>query len=183
MTTLHHQTATGTIARRCAEAASLLLVAALFTACATRPPVPGQTDEIGFRINGVLVEFDRKVGGKWNAIVQEVQLDDGSTLVECFRINPDARNFIYDRHEWSSETEVRTMKVYLAVVEGAHWTHNGFAHLPANMDGSVKTTVGKGFNASYQHLYETRGKITAASAEYLTWRIDGGAHRLVVEAP
>lgn len=172
-----------TLRKLSVEAASWLLVAVLFAACASRPVVPGQTDEIGFRINGVLVEFDRKVGGKWNALVQEVHLDDGTALVECFRIDPDSNTFIYDRHRWSSQVEQRDMKVYLAVVEGAHWTHNGFAHLPENMDGSVKTTVSKNFNAAYNWTHETRGKITARSDEYLTWRIDADAHRLVVEAP
>ncbi len=159
------------------------MIALLLTACAAKPSVvPSQTDEIGFRIRGALVDFDRKVGGKWNAMVQEVTLDDGTHLVEAFRTEH-VGGYVVDRHAWPTDVEVRSMKVYLAVIIEADWSPIGFCHLPQNMDGSVVTTVSKDFNRSHQLFHKTQGKIIAQSDEYLTWRIDGSPHRLVVESP
>ncbi len=155
----------------------------MVAACSATPVVPSQTDEIGFRIRGAIVDFDRKINGKWNAIVQEVTLDDGTHLVEGFRTDGTWDGFMVDRHAWPTLGEVRRMKVYLAVVEEADWSPYGFCHLPENMDGSVKTTVSKDFNGQHQMFHKTKGKITAQSDEYFTWRIDATSHTMLVQSP
>lgn len=172
--------------RKSAEAAkwAACIVALTFaTCCANYPrPVPNQTSEIGFMVKPEInVRFKRIAGGDYNAIVQEIVFDNGSALVECFRCEPG--DTVWDRHTWSAENEVRYMKCYLAKVEGVDWNDVGFAHLPANMDGSVKTNVGPGFNFAYQASHETRGKVTRMSKEYFTWSISSGLQRMYVEAP
>ncbi len=170
---------------RSVEGAKWLLVIAVatFTTCCAspRPVVPNQTDEIGFRIRGVYVEFQREVGGDWNAGVQEIEFHDGTVLVECFKM--EQWEYVYDRHLWSDSKAVRSMKVYLAVVDGVDWDHKGFAHLPQNKDGSLKTNVSAHFNFTYQQYHKTQGSVVKQSDEYMTWRIESdNPHRLVVEA-
>ncbi len=163
---------------------ALLIPLLLICGCVASPEVvPSQTDEIGFRIRGAIVDFDRKVNGKWNAIIQEVTLDDGTHLVEGFRTDGTWDGFMVDRHAWPTQVEVRSMKVYLAVVEGVDWSPYGFCHLPQNLDGSVKTTVSKDFNFTHQQLHKTQGKIVSQSSEYFTWRITSVGHQMLVESP
>lgn len=125
--------------------------------------------DVGIRLvssNGprVIVEFIPNAG--FTHVVQEIELDTGHILVECFRC--DGRP-IYDYHSWHSRPHSRRMKVYAADVTGADERH-GFAHLPENMDG-LKTTVGTGFNADYQSTHETRGKIVKRSPKAFLWTI------------
>lgn len=159
----------------------LALVMLLLSGCVATPrPVPSQTDEIGLRFSGVILQFDRKADGDWNAIVQEVS-GDGWSLVECFQI--DKGEIVTDKHTWGATTQVRSMRVYLAVVEDVDWNYKGFAHLPENMDGSMKTTVGPWFNESYQAAHETRGRVVKMSRESLSWRIESDGHHLVADSP
>lgn len=53
----------------------------------------------------------------------------------------------------------RKVRLYPAVVEGADFTSLGFAHLPANRDGSVETRVPPEFNRRYQQSHMTRGRV------------------------
>lgn len=55
----------------------------------------------------------------------------------------------------------RDVKLYPAMVENADFTFLGFAHLPRNRDGNVKTDVPPSFNRRYQERHETRGSILA----------------------
>ena len=162
----------------------LVYIAALiFAGCASRAPiVPHQTDEIGIRFTGLTLEFGRNVNGKWNSIVQEIRFDNGDVLVEAFS-NQTMAGYVWDKHQWSSGGTGRSMKVYLAIVQGVDWSPNGFAHLPSNMDGSAVTTVGPSFNEDYQAHHRTTGRVVAQSDEWLTWRVDASDHRVVAEAP
>ena len=159
--------------------AGCILASVVLAGCVSRgaTPVPSQTDEIGFRVTGVRVRFQREVGGDYNALCQEIRYGDGKILIECFKVGD--KGIIWDKHSWSSETEDRVMVCYLAKVEGADWNEFGFAHLPANMDG-VKTNVPPSFNAAYQLKHETRGRIVKRSSETLTWRFTSTGHELVI---
>lgn len=148
--------------------------------CATQPrPDPHQTDEIGIAFTGVRLRFQREVGGHYNAMVQEISFDDGTILIEAFKL--DNGNTAWDSHTWGVGTEKRTMTCYLAQVDGADWNNIGFAHLPQNMDG-LKTNVSPAFNARYQAEHKTQGRIVRRSSETLVWTIDATEHRMVVEA-
>lgn len=114
--------------------------------------------------NWVMVEFTT-TSSDYTHIVQEIYLDSGEVLIECFRIH----GSIIDRHSWSSSTERRSMTLYLADVEGADEMH-GFAHLPSNGMGQ-ETTVGPNFNRFYQDAHETRGEITRRSDYSFHWAI------------
>jgi hypothetical protein len=103
------------------------------------------------------------------------------TLVEAFRLKSAGGGehsrsyglevFQRDRHFESgfadSGPEVvgisvrRTVRAYAALVEGADFTPLGFAHLPANRDGTLKTEVPASFNRRYQEAHSTRGKVVA----------------------
>ena len=80
-------------------------------------------------------------------LVQEVYLGGGEWLVEVFEVGKGCA--VRDHHTATDSPHGRLMFVYPAEVEGVDWS-NGFAHLPENLDGSVKTSVGQMFNASYQ---------------------------------
>lgn len=130
---------------------------------------PTSKSDVGIRLvsvsgTRVVVEFIPNAG--YTHVVQEIELDSGSILVECFRC--DGRP-IFDYHSWHSRPHHRRMKVYAADVTGTD-ERDGFAHLPENMDG-LKTTVGPGFNADYQAEYETRGKIVKRSPKAFLWTI------------
>lgn len=112
---------------------------------------------------GVLVEFVMR--GSWSHIVQEITLDNGLVLVECFR-NDD---WLWDLHTWPVRPHSRSMVVYPADVVGADENY-GFAHLPDNGFG-LKTTVGEEFNAGHQRNYETRGRIVSRGSLSLVWTI------------
>jgi|GEM_PF-2764672 len=55
----------------------------------------------------------------------------------------------------------RRVTLYPANVKDQDATWLGFAHLPANRDGSVKTRVGANFNRRYQQRHRTQGVIVA----------------------
>lgn len=160
---------------------------ALTTGCSTCQTIdvgdidPTSKSDVGIRLVGitgrqVIVEFLPNAG--WTHIVQEIELDSGSILVECFRC--DGRP-VYDFHSWHGRPHFRRMKVYAADVEGADERH-GFAHLPENMDG-LKTTVGTGFNADYQAEHETRGKIVRRSPNAFLWTISDDGKQVHVGLP
>lgn len=125
-----------------------------------------QIDEEGEYFTQIIVAF--KHDSSFSHIIQEIVLDSGSSLVECFR-GGEFFN-VYDLHSWGVRPHSRKMKVYLGNVEGTD-ERNGFAHLPHNFDKTLFTTVGKNFNKNYQETHETRGKITSVGKEWLEWSI------------
>lgn len=111
-------------------------------------------------------------------IVQEIQLDSGEVLIECFRNNA---TLIFDTHSWIVRPHHRVMKVYAANVHGCD-EDNGFGHLPDNGAG-VKTTISKNFNASYQKTHETRGRIVYRSPASFLWSITDNGTSVKVTIP
>lgn len=118
---------------------------------------------------GVRVRFSM-FSYEYTHVVQEIVLDSGEVLVECFRMD---FNGELDLHSWKARPHAREMTVYAAVCVGVdEW--GGFGHLPGNGDG-LYTTVGENFNALYQSGHETRGFIEkrAKNQYYWTIRDDG----------
>lgn len=124
----------------------------------------------------VIIQFMPNAG--YTHVVQEIQLDSGSILIECFRCDGEP---LYDFHSWWHRPHSRTMKVYAADVVGAD-ERRGFAHLPENMDG-LKTDVGPGFNSDYQADHETRGKIVKRSPKAFVWSINDDGKTVKVNMP
>ena len=72
------------------------------------------------------------------------------------------------------------MTVYPANVEGVDYDGN-FAHLPENMDGSLRTLIGPRFNEDYQKDHATKGRVIAAAPELAVhWRIEYADGKLKV---
>ena len=157
--------------------AVFLLLLAL-PACVTAPERPATVDDETCRVGieligkthqlGVVVRF-RLYGSTYTHIVQEITLDDGDVLVECFR-DDGSFHAVYDQHQWGGrDPHFRTMTVYGANCYGVD-ERNGFGHLPHNGRG-LYTTVGPGFNRDYQLSHKTQGYISnRASNEYI-WTI------------
>lgn len=163
-----------------------ILILILLPSCAVAPEpiqVDGNNTEVGIKLIGqaesigVVVSFYLE-SDEYTHVVQEITLGSGSTLVESFHWD----GSIMDRHYWNDRPHYRSMKVYAAVVEGADEAH-GFAHLPQNVDGSVKTTVSNKFNAWYWRDYEMRGEITKASPYYFIWTIEDDGKTITVSLP
>jgi hypothetical protein len=127
-------------------------------------------------VDGVSVSF-RLFNHDYSHVIQEITLDTGEQLVECFRWD----GYIIDTHSWGSRPHWRTMTVYAGNVEGCD-EYNGWGHLPDNGAGFT-TTVGTGFNAAYQATHETRGKIIDRSPNSFTWRIDDDGKTITVSMP
>lgn len=102
-------------------------------------------------------------------LVQEIEMQGGYTLVECFRVSKG--RYVLDHH---SGYGWRRMRVYPAVVVGA-LEPQGFAHLMRNQDGSMRTNIPDGFNAHYRKLAGNGpwpGMILRMANESVTtWRI------------
>lgn len=172
---------------------SLAIVVAALAGCCTfpLPPLPHPepldlepdvqiqhlvaSDEANDHSFGVRVKFYEWT--KYEHVVQEVHLPGGATLVEVFR-TPNGRlercQTDHHRANWGSDhpytgTYVRRMFLYPGRVEGVDWTSKGFAQLPENEDGSVTTTIGPNFNASYQEDHETQGRVVEADRSAGFW--------------
>lgn len=127
----------------------------------------------------------------YDCVIQEIFLPDGSRLVEVFR-TPNGRFCRNQRDHHSSHWDstptrpyVRRMFVYPGNVEGVDWTPRGFAQLPQNLDGTIKTSIGKGFNKKYQKKHETKGRITASDRTMGFWwtiEFNKGKVRVIVPA-
>jgi hypothetical protein len=61
------------------------------------------------------------------------------------------------------------VRYYAAYVEGADATHLGFAHLPQNRTGSLKTVIPANFNESHQRSYSTQGNIVQDDRKHAGW--------------
>lgn len=190
-----------------------LIFLSFCTSCRTIHPdygIPSQVrqgeSEIGMKILAldnslVLLQFTNATD--YTHIVQEIHLEDGQTLVECFEWD----GWVRDRHTWSANKHSRWMKVYAANVEGTD-DRNGFAHLPQNMDGSVKTEIKWNFNAAHQWegvtspqvgvfdsrtglwhhpdngvAHKTKGRITKQSDNWFIWTIIDSGDRVEVLFP
>lgn len=113
---------------------------------------------------GVVLRF-ALYGAEYSHIVQEITLDDGSVLVECFRDDGDT----IDRHSWVDRPHYRSMVVYAANCVGVDERY-GFGHLPDNGNG-LSTTVGSNFNESYQKAHKTQGYIRNRASNEYYWSI------------
>lgn len=137
--------------------------------------------DVGIRLisnKGTRVIIEFTPSPDFTHVVQEITLDSGDVLVECFRCDGKP---IYDFHSWGIRPHWRTMRVYAANVTGTD-ERNGFAHLPDNGAG-LKTSIGPGFNADYQATHETRGKITARSPASFVWTITDEDGMVTVKMP
>lgn len=124
---------------------------------------------------------------KYNYIIQEILLDNGETVVECFkliggRMVPGQS----DHHSWDDAwpREKRQMFIYPGTVVGADETFFGFAMVPENMDGSVKTTTGPEFNKNYRKNHSVQGVITECDKSLgVTWKYEYELGKLEVYLP
>jgi hypothetical protein len=139
------------------------------TECRVGIEFVGKAYTIGVCIRFVLY------GTEYTHIVQEITLDSGEVLVECFRDD----GFLWDTHSWIDRPHSRSMIVYAANCIGVdEWS--GFGHLPDNGQG-LYTTVGSNFNKDYQERYETRGYIRNRATNEYEWSIaDDGTHITVI---
>ncbi|MCC6574081.1 MAG: hypothetical protein IT462_09830 [Planctomycetes bacterium] len=105
------------------------------------------------------------------ALVEAFKLrlaDDGS-VPRRYELAPGQR----DRHFLTGLSDLRPevtgvridrkVFAYVANVNNADFTKRGFAQLPRNERGDVVTTVGRGFNASYQRSHQTRGEVISTN--------------------
>lgn len=175
----------------------LVLLTLFLCSCAiTQPPIPKPNDDTFVKVR----LLSAKAGGKeWEAlltfeewteyewVVQEIIFDNGRTIVECFQ-TPNGRLFVgqRDRH-WETQpwpSSWRYMFVYPATVDGADTTPFGFAMLPENRDGSVKTTTGTAFNEGYRSRHEVRGRVVADAKHLgIVWTINYTKGKLTVTLP
>lgn len=155
---------------------SFTFLALIFAGCCSlpRPPLPVPDEGASVQIavdksEASMKRFSVKLEfyeweDEYDCLVQEIFLPGGSTLVEVFKMeNGRFLRCRIDHHRMEYDEDflgvyTRRMFLYPANVEGVDWRRN-FAHLPENRDGSVRTTVGPGFNESYQEDHETRGRI------------------------
>lgn len=117
-------------------------------------------------------------------LIQEIELDNGMTVVECFTTNSGVSTI--DSH-WTTipwPRSWRRMKIYPGIVDGADFNSNGFAMLESNLDGSVKTTVGSNFNETYRKNHEVRGRVVNADLDKtVEWYIEYNRGRLSIYLP
>lgn len=118
---------------------------------------------------GTYVRFSTR-STAYTHFVQEITLDSGEVLIECFRDDGD----ILDRHTWADRPHSRAMIVYCANCVGVdEW--GGFGHLPSNGAGRY-TTVGHNFNEDYWQDHEATGYIRDRAKSQIEWAIvDDGA--------
>lgn len=90
----------------------------------------------------ILLKFTNHTG--YTHLIQEIELEGGWWLVECFRVPKG--HYVFDHHSGGGW---RRCRVYPANVVGAlePW---GFAHLMQNQDGTVRTNIPAGFNTAYR---------------------------------
>ena len=161
---------------------SLFLTTCYSCACVSKPRNP--SDPV-YQGAGVTIEFYLQVPDEpyprydvilkftnrtdYSHLVQEIELEGGWWLVECFRVKRGW--WVYDRHTGSGW---RRMRVYPANVVGALEPHS-FAHLMQNQDGGVVTRIPSEFNASYRAVAGNGpwpGVIVRQAPELgSTWRI------------
>jgi len=95
---------------------------------------------------------------KYTHVIQEILLENGSTVVESFRILGNGICCL-DSHRWVGVKDIRKIFVYPGIVIDADETEFGFAMLPRNRDGSVSSTTGDRFNANYRSNHKIKGRI------------------------
>ena len=169
----------------------------------------GEAVDVSFRVanidGAVEVEFRNRTIAPF--IVQEVHMEDGQTLVECFHTSGPF-DIVHDFHSWGGVHGKRWMEVYVAEVEGVDLTFYGFGQLAENIDGSTVTEIDTYFNMTYQwkgllntgkgHLnsrtglwyhpdngvaHETRGRVTKRAASSFYWSIVSDADGILVTGP
>ena len=120
-------------------------------------------------------------------IIQEITLSSGVTIVECF-YTPDGQLLPWQRDYHYMETpwpyHMRSMVVYPGEVEGADTTILGFAMLPENRDGSVKTTTGLLFNEQYRKNHKLQGRIVDCDKSMgVTWTLVYDCGKMTIWLP
>lgn len=146
----------------------LLLVAATLSGCVTTKPVVKNGDVrvsfLGIKkkedVERVHVRLSHSEN--YDGIVQEIYMSNGQILVEYFSNGSD------DFHWIKAEDHARVMIVYPADVRGTDAAPSGFAHLPANQNGTVHTDVHHKFNEWYQKSYDTRGRVVRSKRDNVT---------------
>ena len=122
---------------------------------------------------------------EYQGLMQELDLGNGQTLVEYFRM-PDGRMDVCHKDVHFSEQgefEVRRMTIYPADVAGVDYSSN-FAMLPQNMNGTVRTTTGPNFNADYLKNHQVRGRVVRCDQNRSAhWKIEYDHGKLVVTIP
>ena len=118
------------------------------------------------------------------------QLRETISLVEAFelfRVGPDPEKIVRyrlkpfqrDRHYESgysglaptlARVEVyRVVRYYPAFVREADWSSLGFAHLPQNRTGTIRTEIPKSFNERHQRGYNIDGEILQDDRRVPRW--------------
>lgn len=110
-------------------------------------------DENEFRM--VRIRFSENT--KYDVLIQEIYMDTGEILVECFDTPNGTFSYGWDQHSWRTNSTHRRMRVYPGSVEGVD-RMNGFAQLPQNRLGTAVTNIGPYFNARYQWNYGPNGE-------------------------
>lgn len=142
----------------------------------------------------------------YDYIIQEFTMSNGGSVVECWHV-PDGQFGINHRdHHYTTSAwpmHARQMVVYPGTVKDADFTSAGFAMLPENMDGSLKTDIGPRFNRSYRYKgvlnphtgklefepgngtnHEIRGRITDCDRSLgVTWNFKYERGKLMVYLP
>lgn len=131
-------------------------------------------DKISFLVWSIETKSDRfevKVvfseDTEYEGLIQEIVLDDGTVLVEYFLLpfgKFSAGSYDFHAATFIMTKHLRNMRIYPANVTGVDYD-NGFAHLPQNIDGSLKTNIGPFFNPEYQKDHKTQGRITKADRD------------------
>lgn len=118
-------------------------------------------------------------------LLQELDLGNGQTLVEYFRTDDGRMGVCHKDVHFTKQGdfEVRLMKIYPADVAGVDY-RSGFAMLPQNMDGSVRTNTGPNFNADYLKDHQVRGRVVRCDQERTAhWKIEYKNGKLSISIP
>ncbi|MHC4841908.1 MAG: hypothetical protein ACYTDT_13300 [Planctomycetota bacterium] len=131
-----------------------------------------------------VVTYERKNG---RDSMRELQLVEAFKL-RLLRVTED-NQYVYtllrgqsDSHRmydfWNDDKQVRSIRIkrevfaYVASVRGADFTDLGFAMLPENESGTMKTEVSHRFNQSYQAEHQTSGIVMDSEVHHgLAYRI------------
>lgn len=158
-----------------------ILSVLILACCSTTPNVRKQPDTVVVDVRMFEVSMEQGFSAKvhiyeWSelpGIVSEVYLPDGYLLVEYFDTpNGKMLDGQWDNH-WVQSPGLsyeRYIFTYPAEVEGADKTEYGFAELPQNRDGSVRSnTDPKTFNLAYHRKHKRQGKIVSDRRDLGRW--------------
>lgn len=120
---------------------------------------------------------------KYPHMIQIIWLDQGSVLVEGFRMEEGRQGWCRYDHHSSTGYGIRKMLVYPGIIVGAEWTPNGFCQVTRSEAGDV-TNIGKNFNSDYQKKYATTGYVLEGDRSLgFEWSIDAKPEGVEVFSP